>query len=393
MLQINTKAEFDQIIEKIDDLVKQYENNGLHYNQYQFYLANGDRISFEMSPQYIGHLLGIRLDYLRSTNLFKNQDSYSLLKEFLESSYSVYQNVQAGHLSYKSIFSDYLEEKLETFENILYYFSPDDIEFVCKYDKSRTYQLGMETDYPCDYFLAKKSKNNDIYLLGLIRQTNGYAPMTSMIFPKDETQIPKLKQLFTNQILTFVNSISITNPITNFRNTTHMSLPMKLEKINKLNNYCRYGTGISTDVSSECQFAVNGNIIKENKMKSYKIMCQQLANAIGNHEIFSLEQVDDTMVEQLDEEIIQLIQTYNNELCKGESNTSAQTTYTDLLEQYKALASQVNTLKGQLEQSQLQASTYYEQIQSLERENESYKSFQEQIFEVVEAQKKKVIVE
>lgn len=122
-------------------------------------------------------------------------------------------------------------------------------------------------------------------------------------------------------------------------------------------------------------------------------MCQQLANAIGNHEIFSLEQVDDTMLEQLDEEIIQLIQTYNNELCKGESNTSAQTTYTDLLEQYKALASQVNTLKGQLEQSQLQASTYYEQIQSLERENESYKSFQEQIFEVVEAQKKKVIVE
>ncbi len=389
MLQINTKAEFDQIIEKIDSLVKQYESNGLHYNQYQFYLANGDRISFEMLPQYIGHLLGIRLDYLRSTNLFKNQDSYSLLKEFLDNAYSVYQNVQVGHLSYKSIFSDYLEEKLETFENILYYLSPDDIEFVCKYDKSRTFQLGLETDYPCDYFLAKKSKNNDIYLLGLIRQTNGYAPMTSMVFHKDETQASKLKKLFKNQILTFVNAISITNPITNFRNTSHMNLPLKLEKVNKLNNYSRYGTGISIDTSSECQFAINGNIIKENKMKSYKIMCQQLAKAVGNHEIFSLEQVDDTMIEQLDEEMIQLIQTHNNELCKGESNTSAQTTYTDLLEQYKALASQVNLLKQQLDQSQQQISTYFEQIQELEKENESYKTFQQQIFNVVEAQKTK----
>ncbi len=387
MLQINTKAEFDQIIEKIDSLVKQYENNVLHYNQYQFYLANGDRISFEMLPQYIGHLLGIRLDYLRSTNLFKNQDSYSLLKEFLDNAYSVYQNVQAGHLSYKSIFSDYLEEKLETFENILYYLSPDDIEFVCKYDKSRTFQLGLETDYPCDYFFAKKSKNNDIYLLGLIRQTNAYAPMTSMIFHNDELQSSKLKKLFTNQILTFVNSMSITNPITNFRNTSHMNLPLKLEKVNKLNNYSRYGTGISIDISSEYQFAINGNIIKENKMKSYKIMCQQLAKAIGNHEIFSLEQVDDTIVEQLDEEMIQLIQTHNNELCKGESNTSAQTTYTDLLEQYKALASQVNILKQQLDQSQLQISTYFEQIQELQKENESYKTFQQQIFDVVESQK------
>lgn len=389
MLQINTKAEFDQIIEKIDGLVKQYENNGLHYNQYQFYLANGDRISFEMLPQYIGHLLGIRLDYLRSTNLFKNQDSYSLLKEFLDNAYSVYQNVQAGHLSYKSIFSNYLEEKLETFENILYYFSPEEIEFVCKYDKSRTFQLGLETDYPCDYFIAKKSKNNDIYLLGLIRQTNGYAPMTSMVFHNDELQSSKLKKLFTNQILTFIGTISVTNPVTNFRNISYMSLPIKLEKTKKLNNYIRYGTGISTDTSSECQFAVNGNIIKENKINTYKIMCQHLIKAIGNHEIFSFEQVDETIVEQLDEEMIQLIQIYNNELCRSEGNISAQVTYTDLLEQYKALASQVNLLKQQLDQSQLQISIYSEQIQELEKENASYKTFQQQIFDVVEAQKTK----
>ncbi len=391
MMQINTKADFDQIIERINKLVEKYENNPLHYNQYQFFLANGDRIFFEMAPQYIGHLLGIRLDYLRSTKLFKNQDSYGLLKEFLENAYSVYQNIQAGHLSYKSIFSEYLEDKLETFETILYYFVPDDIEFVCKYSKSRTFQLGMETDYPCDYFFAKKDKNNDIHLLGLIRQENAYAPMTSMKFHSDERQVSKLKHLFTNQILTYVSSILITNPVTNFRNQTHMILQCKLDKIKNLNTLSHYGTGISIDISSECQFAVNGNIIKLNKINTYKIMCQQFAQAIENHEIFSLEQIDETMQEQLDEEILQLIQIYNNEICMDKNNNSAQTTYSELLEQYKTLSKQVASLNEQLQSANEQSRLYYEQMQMLQKENEQYREFQNQIFQVVDDQKQKVI--
>ena len=58
-MSIDIKADFDNLIDRIQDLVKKYENNVLDCNQYQIYLSNGERISFEVSPWSIAHLLGI----------------------------------------------------------------------------------------------------------------------------------------------------------------------------------------------------------------------------------------------------------------------------------------------------------------------------------------------
>lgn len=391
MMSINTKNEFDQIIERIQKLVERYETNVLHYNQYQMYLANGERLSFEITSQSIAHLLGIRLDYLRSTGIFKNQDSYNLLKEFIDSSYSIYRNVKDGHLSFENIFSNHIEEKLDAFENIIYYFSPNDIEFVCKYDKSKTFQLGEDKDYPCDYFIARKI-NEDIYLLGLIKQGNKCNPMTSVTFKKDAMQISKLKHLLTNQTLTYVTSILVENPITNYRNNPHMTIPYKLEQIKKLKKYAGYVSGVAIDSTADCQYAMNGYMLKDSKITSYKLMCQQLSQTMKEHEIFDMEQVDDSIKEQLDEEMMQMIGAYNNAVCQSE-NTSAQTTYTDLLEQYRVLALQVSTLKEQLRQAQEESTKYQEQVQALQAQNAQYQAFQEQIFAVVEDQKQKIMVD
>lgn len=387
-MSIQTKAEFDQIIERLHNLVEKYENNVLHYNQYQFYLANGERISFEITSQSIAHLLGIKLDFLRATKLFKNQDSYSLLKEFLDNAYFVYRQVQEGHLTYSTMFSDHLEEKLDAFEKTIYYFSPNDIEFICKYNKSKTYQSGEEKNYPCDYFIAKKSNSGDIYLLGLIQQGNQYNPMTNITFVKDESQVSHLEHLLVNQTLTYANSILVNNPVTNFRNNAHMHQEMKLEQIKKMRKYAGYANGVAIDTSSETQFALTGISLKESKLNAYKLIFQQLSQTIAQHEIFNIEQIEDSTMEQLDEEMIQMIGTYNNAVCQGE-NTSAQTTYTNLLEQYRALAIQVNGLNEQLKQAQEESTKYQEQVQELQVKNAQYQAFQEQIFTVVENQKKK----
>lgn len=391
-MSIHTKIEFDQMIEKIHNLVEKYENNVLHNNQYQFYLANGERISFEITPQSIAHLLGIRLDYLRGTKLFKNQDSYSLLKEFLDNAYFVYRQIQEGHLTYSTMFSEHLEEKLKSFEKIIYYFSPNDIDFICKYDKSKIYQSGDEKDYPCDYFVAKKSNNGDIYLLGLIQKGNQYNPMTNITFVKDASQVLHLKHLLANQTLTYVNSILVENHITNYRNNSHMTISLKLEQMKKLKKYAGYASGVAIDTSAEFQYALNGYMLKDNKLNAYKLIFQQLSQTIKQHELFDVEQMEDSTGEPLDEEMIQMIGTYNNAICQGE-NTSAQITYTNLLEQYRALALQVNNLNEQLKQVQEESMKYQMQVQELQAQNEQYQAFQEQIFTAVEKQKQKVIVE
>lgn len=381
---IKTKEEFDNLIDRIKNLVLRYENNVCHYNAYQMYLANGEKLSFEVSEKSIPHLLGIRLDYLRSTNLFKSQDAYELLKEFLENSYSIYRSAQEGHLSFHSIFSDHIELKLEAFERIIYYFDPNEIEFVCKYDKSKTFQLGMDKNYPCDYFIAKKDDNGNLFLLGLIRQGNGFMPMTNVVFPNDEYQFSNLKGLLMNQVLTFSNTIQIDNFVKPFQTKRYLFLQSKLDKIGAIKKYTDRMKGVSVDVSSDYQFLLKGNIAKENKINEYKMFAQNFAKKIQEHEVVSLED----MGVSLDVETVNMVNTYNNEACKME-NGKAQVAYSDLLKEYKELVEKVTNLEKQLEESLNLTTEYFQKIQALETENLEYKAFQEEVFDVVTRQKRK----
>lgn len=388
-MTIHTKADFDNLIDRIRDIVEKYENNVLHYNQYQIYLANGERIFFEVSPWSIAHLLGIRLDYIKSTNLFKNTDPSLLLKEILENSYSVYRHVQEGRLSYSSLFSNFIEQKLSSFEKIIYYFDPNDIEFVCKYDKGRTYQLGLEKNYFCDYFIAKVDKEENLHLLGLIRNGNSYTPMTNLYFPKDDRQFTNLKRLLMNQLITYVNNISISNSVTEHKNNHYLHMSLKLKKLEGLKRYANSIKGLTIDTAYDLQFVLNGLAMKDNKINVYKMVCQQFREKIKEHEIFSLEQLEDSTKEQLDSEMVLMVRTYNDEICNVD-NSKAQKTYSDLLGQYKNLEEQVFLLQQQLEVSKQEASSYFEQLQELEEENSSYKGFQNEIFEVVKRQRLKV---
>ncbi len=387
-MSIDTKADFDNLIDRIQDLVKKYENNVLHCNQYQIYLANGERISFEVSPWSIAHLLGIRLDYIKSTNLFKNTDAYLLLKEFLENSYSVYRYVQEGRLSYSSLFSNFIEQKLTTFEKVIYYFDPNDIEFICKYDKGRTYQLGLEKNYFCDYFIAKTDPEGNLYLLGLIRNGTSYMPMTNLYFPKDDKQFTNLKGLLMNQLITYANNVVISNLVTEHKSNRFLHISLKLRKLDTLKRYASSMKGLTIDTAYDLQFILKGLAMKDSKINAYKMVCQQFMKKIKDHEIFSLEQLEEPTKEQLGSEIVSMLETYNDEICNVD-NSKAQKTYSNLLGQYKNLEEQVFTLQQQLDRTKQEANSYYEQLQVLEQENVSYQEFQEEILSVVERKRVK----
>lgn len=288
------------------------------------------------------------------------------------------------------MFSNHIEEKLDSFEKVIYYFSPNDIDFVCKYDKSKTFQLGLEKDYPCDYFIAKKNNENNLYLLGLVRQGNMYKPMSNILVLSDEQQIAKFKGLLMNQVITYPNSIAVENMVTGFGNKAHLSNSTKLEKIKSLRNYARSIKGVSIDVSFDFQYIVNGFQMKDNKINIYKMICQQFMQTIAAHEVFLMEQLDESIQSQMDSEMIQLIETYNNESCQSDSN-KAQMTYSDLLNKYNALAKQVLELEAQLDVTRQESYTNLERIQILKEENAEYKSFQEDILAVVQRKRNKTL--
>lgn len=387
-MSIHTKEDFDRVIDKIKVLVERYENNVFHHNQYQLYLANGKRLFFEIQPCSIGHLLGIRLDYLRSIGIFKNKDAYLLLKEFLNNSNTIFCSIQQGHLTYNSLFSDFIEEKLISFEKNIYFFSPDEIAFVCKYDKSRTYSRGLEKKYPCDYFIGKIDDQQNLYFLGLIQNGNRCMPMSSLYFPNDDTIVSKVKGLLVNQVITYVNSVHIHNPITNFQNATYLSIPIKLKKMDILKRYSNLIDGVAIDVFYELQYLMNGYLMKNNKNDMYKMLYQQFKQSILEQESFPLEQFTNIEEEQVDSEFLELVQAYNSEVGKADVSKNP-IDYNHLLENYRLLEAQVCTLNQQLAEQKEKSIEYYNQIKTLRQENIDYGKFQEEIFDIVGRQKMK----
>lgn len=130
--------------------------------------------------------------------------------------------------------------------------------------------------------------------------------------------------------------------------------------------------------------------MKDNKINIYKMICQQFMQTIAAHEVFLLYQLDESIQTQMDSEMIQLIETYNNESCQSDSN-KAQMTYSDLLNKYNALAKQVLELEEQLDVTRQESYANLERIQILEEENAEYKSFQEDILAVVQRKRNKTL--
>ena len=150
-----TTGEFNAIIDKINDCLEQYNRMTFDTNQQILYLANGEMLNIMIPKNHIAHLLGVNIDYLRQSGLFKAAtNSYDSLHYFLENSYQFSRLISSEKLDSNSIFSKNIQEKLDSFlSNIK--IRTDDLIFVIKYDRERTYQV-EETAEVCDYYIVRK---------------------------------------------------------------------------------------------------------------------------------------------------------------------------------------------------------------------------------------------
>ncbi len=71
---------YNEIIEKINELIKYYEK-ALENNKYSIKLANGDNINLTFPRNHIAHLLGVHTDKLKTAGIVSNNSSYTILKK------------------------------------------------------------------------------------------------------------------------------------------------------------------------------------------------------------------------------------------------------------------------------------------------------------------------
>ncbi len=111
-MKIDT-AKFEEIIENITKNINLYERIQFYNNHYALFLANGEILNIKFLRNNIPHLLGVDIDYLKLSNKFKpNASYYDNLNYFLENSFNFRKLVNEGSMSYSSMFSSYVDEKI-----------------------------------------------------------------------------------------------------------------------------------------------------------------------------------------------------------------------------------------------------------------------------------------
>ena len=170
------------ILDNVENCLNWYLDNNISNTRYKLLLSNDEKIEIDLSERALPHLLGINIDFLRSTGHYTGGAS-SILYDILESPNLLFAHIRDGHMQENQIFSKHIDKKLANFKyacslNVF------NIEFIAKYESTKSYITGEEK-LEGDYYIAIRDKINKdkISIIGLKLNKSGlYQPMTNMKF-------------------------------------------------------------------------------------------------------------------------------------------------------------------------------------------------------------------
>lgn len=363
--------EFEEICERISYILKKYfgEDIGNHFinkeSDYEMkklrldkqssmlFLSNGDKVKCVIPKSAVPHLLGVDTNYLSSTRLFKSIDSFGILTEFLDNSYSFYQKHQQGIINLANVFSSYVFEKIEAFSRNVS-IDVNNIEFICKYDKDKKYSVlnseSINFNANIDYLIL--SKYGDKYYVLMLSELNGeLIPQSNQVFNSYKEVKNKLASMLCNQELTLIKGKNIFLGYDNNPKKFRI-LSSDLEKKYSVLNSWSKTLNCIPNVLDDLLYYVGAN-----KNKEETIM--QISECISKGKIVDMD------TSRLPLSYVDLIRSYNNSLIKDDKNIDVVVS--------QALISENNNLQKRLENALKQIEQLNSELYSLK---EDYKDLE-----------------
>ena len=135
---------FEEIVEKIKELVDWYESKRFKNKKMRLFLTNEDSFMYSVPEDKIAHLLGLDISYIQSLGMYRNTSAYGLLKELLKDSYRLCDGIRKDTIKLDNIFSKHISKKINSFKKNIS-LNLNEIAFVCKYDSKKAYSDGKNT--------------------------------------------------------------------------------------------------------------------------------------------------------------------------------------------------------------------------------------------------------
>lgn len=325
------------ILDKIENYLDWYFDYEMPNTRYKLFLSNSEKIEIDFSDRVLPHLLGIDINFLRSTGHYIGNSS-SILNDILKSPDILLSRIKDGHIKEEQVFSKYIDKKLANFKNIcnLNIFG---IEFIVKYEKEKSYITGEEK-LEGDYYIAIKDKLNrdKISIVGLKLNKNGiYQPMTNMQFEEYSDEYRKfLNKVLKGQTVTIAQTL-IKNVIDEYGDLSQNKYFYdRNQKINKIKTIKRYAEEYKSvvNVSDDCIFYIDKvQNLYEEKNKTIEII-KEITEKIDSNNIIDAVELE-TKYGDIPSYLLKLIGTHNDSLSKKNNDNKSTESYTELITSLK----------------------------------------------------------
>ena len=354
--------QFNEIINKIREIINSYDNYHIERNKIRVFLASGDSFNYAVPRDSIAHLLGVRVDYLSSCGHFKNKSSYALLKELCQNQARISGMIKDGRITLNNIFSKHVKEKIDSFiKNTS--ISIHDTTFVCKYDKEKAhFQGNLSRD--CDYIIFKTEDDGTLFELDLKMNGKTAVPISSRMFSDENEASDSLKELLYDQDISIMSSSILNNDFYVGGRKAYLYEDQKLLKLEVLENYkLKYNANI--DVVGDCKYYYKRNQTNKLENKASYNVYEIIIDCIMKGII-----IDKNRLYDLSEQDLALIDAINDNLVNNSTDHKHEVAYSKLEKQIKDLKETNNTLTKENEELKTELDTTKNELDATKIENE-----------------------
>jgi len=368
---IPTKEQYNQMINRIKKEVEFYENTPLKRRKIRLYLSNGEMIEFMFKTNCIPHLLGVKTLPLKYAKILSEEYPMEMLKEILSMSKKIYTQVENGFINYFDVFSEHMDEKLDSFETVLK-FSIRNILFACKYEVEKTYINGDKNNFGCNYYIVLESEDNEYIFLGLKKDEHfKYYTPSSIIKTND---LEELRRLIQNQQIMLVNSFVLDDigHSVSLRNYEKMLLLQKLIPISE-----QYGSNLI--VARTLQYDLKKVMIDKDRIEIYNNILFRLTSCISKGKKFNLSSMP------LEESLSDLIEAYNETLDIKNYQDINQNLFElrELRLKLQEAKEKINEQESKINLLQQENLSQSAQLEQQEKELESLREFKKETFQLI----------
>lgn len=369
-------CDIETLFEKIKNCIEFYEKTYIKNKIFTLYLGNGEQVKYAITPDNLPHLLGLNLEYIKTTYNYSKNSAYDLMVEVLENPFRLHTIFKNNILKPEQVFSKNIEEKLEGFKDNFKYDAKEvleDTDFICKFESEKSWDV-TEKKQKYDYIIVKTLPNNKIALLGLVKNGFQCYAMSNQLFNSLEEAKTTLNELLTNQKVTLLTGFKAYNRMTDGNFSWTLTINQKLEKVDIIKNY-RDNFDFIIDITSDYEYTIQKMLENKYERRENYSTGGEIVDCIVNRQLIPRDNFEGSP-------LLNIIDAWNDHICMNETSENNGISYTDVVKDLKNFRELAKEFEIENDNLKTQVSDLTKENENLIKENDTYKKILDNVHEM-----------